>query len=42
MILEGINSMSLMNLNDQQVHSLVMMREIACGVVEDRDTKVRI
>ncbi|KAK7271983.1 hypothetical protein RJT34_28297 [Clitoria ternatea] len=39
-ILEGINSMSLVNLDDQQVHSLVMMREIARGVVDDRDRKV--
>ena len=40
-ILEGINSMSLVNLDDQQVHSLVMMRELARGVVDDRDRKVR-
>lgn len=40
-ILDGINSMSLVNLDDQQVHSLVMMREIARGVVDDRDRKVR-
>lgn len=39
-ILEGINSMSLVNLDDQQVHSLVMMREIARGIVDDRDKKV--
>ncbi|KAK7402253.1 hypothetical protein VNO78_14372 [Psophocarpus tetragonolobus] len=39
-IVEGINSMSLVNLDDQQVHSLVMMREIARGVVDDRDKKV--
>lgn len=40
-ILEGINSMSLVNLDDQQIHSLVMMREIARGVVvDDRDRKV--
>ncbi|KAK7261685.1 hypothetical protein RIF29_28002 [Crotalaria pallida] len=39
-IVEGINSMSLVNLDDQQVHSLVMMREIARGVVDDRDRKV--
>ncbi|CAI8611797.1 unnamed protein product [Vicia faba] len=39
-ILEGINSMSWVNLDDQQVHSLVMMREIARGVVDDRDRKV--
>lgn len=39
-ILEGIDSMSLVNLDDQQVHSLVMMREIARGVVDDRDRKV--
>ncbi|KAI4329104.1 hypothetical protein L6164_021404 [Bauhinia variegata] len=39
-ILEGINSMSLINLDDQQVHSLVMMREIARGVVDDRERKV--
>jgi len=40
-ILEGIDSMSLVNLDDQQVHSLVMMREIARAVVDDRDRKVR-
>lgn len=39
-ILEGINSMSLVNLDDQQIHSLVMMREIARGVVDGRDRKV--
>jgi hypothetical protein len=39
---ERINSMSLVNLDDQQVHSLVMMREIARGVVDDRDRKVRL
>lgn len=39
-ILEGIDSMSLVNLDDQQVHSLVMMREIARGVVDDRERKV--
>ncbi|CAL0322086.1 unnamed protein product [Lupinus luteus] len=39
-ILDGINSMSLVNLDDQQVHSLVMMKEIARGVVDDRDRKV--
>lgn len=41
-IFEGINSMSLVNLDDQQVHSLVMMREIARGVVDDRVRKVRL
>lgn len=41
-ILEGINSMSLVNLDDQQIHSLVMMREIARGVVDGRDRKVRL
>lgn len=41
-ILQGINSMSLVNLDDQQVHSLVMMREIARGVVDGRDRKVRL
>jgi hypothetical protein len=39
---EGINSMSLVNLDDQQVHSLVTMREIARKVVDDRDRKVRL
>ncbi|MED6197026.1 hypothetical protein PIB30_052878 [Stylosanthes scabra] len=39
-ILDGINSMSLVNLDDQQVHSLVMMREIARGVVDDQNRKV--
>lgn len=41
-IIEGINSMSWENLDDQQVRSLVMMREIARGVVDDRDRKVRL
>ncbi|XP_025613675.1 serine/threonine-protein phosphatase 7 isoform X2 [Arachis hypogaea] len=39
-ILDGMNSMSLVNLDDQQVHSLVMMREIARGVVDDQNRKV--
>jgi hypothetical protein len=34
--------MSLVNLDDQQVHSLVTMREIARKVVDDRDRKVRL
>ena len=40
-ILEGIVSLSFVNLDDQQVHSLVMMREIARGVVDDRKRRVR-
>lgn len=39
-IVECINAMSFVNLDDQRVHSLVMMREIARGVVENRDRKV--
>ena len=41
-IVECINAMSFVNLDDQRVHSLVMMREIARGVVENRDRKVRV
>lgn len=40
-IVECINAMSFVNLDDQRVHSLVMMREIARGVVENKDRKVR-
>lgn len=40
-IVECINAMSFVNLDDQRVHSLVLMREIARGVVENRDRKVR-
>ncbi|KAF7814107.1 serine/threonine-protein phosphatase 7-like isoform X1 [Senna tora] len=40
-ILEGIDSMSSVNFDDQQVHSLVMMREIARGVVDDQDRNYR-
>ncbi|KAM3747323.1 hypothetical protein ACB098_05G026500 [Castanea mollissima] len=39
-IVECINAMSFVNLDDQRVHSLVMMREIARGVVENKDRKV--
>ncbi|KAF5452987.1 hypothetical protein F2P56_027935 [Juglans regia] len=39
-IVECINAMSFVNLDDQRVHSLVLMREIARGVVENRDRKV--
>jgi hypothetical protein len=40
-IVECVNAMSFVNLDDQRVNSLVMMREIARGVVENRDRKVR-
>uniref|UniRef100_A0A2N9HCA4 Serine/threonine-protein phosphatase n=1 Tax=Fagus sylvatica TaxID=28930 RepID=A0A2N9HCA4_FAGSY len=39
-IVECVNAMSFVNLDDQRVNSLVMMREIARGVVENRDRKV--
>ncbi|KAL6144541.1 hypothetical protein ACLB2K_055233 [Fragaria x ananassa] len=39
-IMDSINAMCFENLNDEQVHSLVMMREIARGVVENRAGKV--
>ncbi|VVA24044.1 PREDICTED: serine/threonine-phosphatase [Prunus dulcis] len=39
-IMESINAMCFENLNDEQVHSLVMMREIARGVVNNRVEKV--
>lgn len=40
-IMDSINSMSFVNLDDQRVQSLVMMREIARGVVHNRVEKVR-
>lgn len=40
-IVDSINSMSFVNLDDQRVQSLVMMREIARGVVHNRVEKVR-
>ncbi|XP_015890694.3 serine/threonine-protein phosphatase 7 inactive homolog isoform X2 [Ziziphus jujuba] len=39
-IMDSINSMSFVNLDDQRVQSLVMMREIARGVVHNRVEKV--
>lgn len=39
-IMEYINSMSLVNLDDQQVYSLMMIKEIARGVVRNRVEKV--
>ncbi|XP_062008680.1 serine/threonine-protein phosphatase 7-like isoform X1 [Rosa rugosa] len=39
-IMDSINAMCFENLNDEQVHSLVMMREIARGVVDNRVGKV--
>ncbi|XP_050383989.1 serine/threonine-protein phosphatase 7-like [Argentina anserina] len=39
-ILESINAMCFENLNDEQVHALVMMREIARGVLDNRLAKV--
>lgn len=40
-IMDSINSMSFVNLDDQRVQSLVMMREIARGVVHNRVEKVK-
>lgn len=40
-IVESINSMSFVNLDDQRVQALVMMREIARGVLHNRVEKVR-
>ena len=39
-VIDNINAMSLENLNEQQLHSLMMMREIARGVVNNRIEKV--
>lgn len=39
-IMESINAMCFKNLNDEQVHSLVLMREIARGVLTNRVEKV--
>ena len=39
-IVDDINAMSFVNLDDQQLHSLMMMREIARGVVDNRVDKV--
>ena len=39
-VVENINAMSFMNLDDQQVHSLMMMREIARGIVNNKVAKV--
>ena len=39
-IIDSINSMSFTNLDDQRVHSLMMIREIARGVVNNRVEKV--
>lgn len=39
-IMDSINAMCFENLNDEQVYSLVMMREIARGVVDNRVGKV--
>ncbi|XP_030490635.2 uncharacterized protein LOC115706989 isoform X2 [Cannabis sativa] len=39
-IVENINEMTFANLNDQQVHSLMTMREIARGIVNNRVEKV--
>ncbi|KAM1462210.1 hypothetical protein ACFXTH_046481 [Malus domestica] len=39
-IMESINAMCFENLNDEQVHSLVLMREIARGVLTNRVEKV--
>lgn len=39
-IIDDINAMSFVNLDDQQLHSLMMMREIARGVVDNKVDKV--
>lgn len=40
-VVDNISAMSFVNLDDQQLHSLMMMREIARGVVDNRVEKVR-
>lgn len=39
-IVENINAMTFANLDDQQVHSLMTMREIARGIANNRVEKV--
>ena len=39
-IVEYINSMSLVNLDDQQVYSLMMIKEIARGILHNKIDKV--
>lgn len=39
-IVENINAMTFANLDDQQVHSLMTMREIARGIINNRVEKV--
>lgn len=39
-VVDNISAMSFVNLDDQQLHSLMMMREIARGVVDNRVEKV--
>ncbi|XP_062087708.1 uncharacterized protein LOC133794484 isoform X2 [Humulus lupulus] len=39
-IVDNINAMTFANLNDQQVHSLMTMREIARGIANNRVEKV--
>lgn len=39
-VVENINAMSFVNLDDHQVHSLMMMREIARGIVNNKLSKV--
>lgn len=40
-VVDNVNAMSFVNLDDQQVHSLMMMREIARGILCNRVEKVR-
>lgn len=39
-IVDHINAMSFVNLNDQQVHSLLMIKEIARGIIHNRVERV--
>ncbi|XP_030485650.1 uncharacterized protein LOC115702333 isoform X3 [Cannabis sativa] len=39
-IVENINAMSLINLDEQQAHSLMMIREIAQGIIHNRVERV--
>ncbi|XP_062098462.1 uncharacterized protein LOC133804313 isoform X2 [Humulus lupulus] len=39
-IVESVNAMSLINLDEQQVHSLMMIREIARGIIHNRVERV--
>lgn len=39
-IVDNINAMSFEHLNDEQVHSLMMIREMARGIIQNRVDRV--